>query len=65
MKKDKVILTDCDGVVLDWEEGFTWMEHPDIVKPMVNAHMYTIGDRYGMFMKIVVKWLSNLTKVRQ
>ena len=24
----KIILTDCDGVVLDWEEGFSiWMEH--------------------------------------
>ena len=49
MKKDKVILTDCDGVVLDWEEGFNvWMEHPDIVKLMVTQYMYTIGDRYGM-----------------
>ena len=27
MKKSKIILTDCDGVVLDWEEGFPiWME---------------------------------------
>ena len=27
MKKDKIILTDCDGVLLDWEEGFSvWME---------------------------------------
>ena len=24
----KVIVTDCDGVLLDWEEGFgVWMEH--------------------------------------
>ena len=22
MNKNKVILTDCDGVILDWEEGF-------------------------------------------
>ena len=21
MNKNKVILTDCDGVILDWEEG--------------------------------------------
>ena len=28
MKKDKIILTDIDGVVLDWEEGFNvWMQH--------------------------------------
>ena len=23
MNKSKIILTDCDGVVLDWEEGFS------------------------------------------
>ena len=22
--KQKIILTDCDGVVLDWEEGFQY-----------------------------------------
>ena len=27
MKKDRVILTDVDGVLLDWEFAFhTWME---------------------------------------
>ena len=27
MIKDKIILTDCDGVCLDWEYGFhTWMQ---------------------------------------
>ena len=27
-RNQKVILTDCDGVILDWEEGFAvWMEH--------------------------------------
>ena len=27
IKKNKVILTDCDGVCLDWEFGFhTWMD---------------------------------------
>ena len=26
--KNKIILTDCDGVVLDWEFAFSnWMEH--------------------------------------
>ena len=49
MNKDKVILTDCDGVVLDWEEGFSvWMEHHGHSKVDGYQYMYTIGDRYGM-----------------
>ena len=29
MIKDKIILTDCDGVCLDWEYGFhTWKQSP-------------------------------------
>ena len=45
----KVILTDIDGVVLDWEEGFSvWMEHHGHSKVDGYQFMYTIGDRYGM-----------------
>ena len=49
MKKDKIILTDCDGVVLDWEEGFSvWMEHHGHSKVEGAQYMYNIGDRYGI-----------------
>lgn len=49
MKKDKIILTDCDGVVLDWEEGFSvWMEHHGHSKVEGFQYMYNIGDRYGI-----------------
>jgi len=49
MKKDKIILTDCDGVVLDWEEGFSiWMEHHGHSKVEGYQYMYSIGDRYGI-----------------
>ena len=45
----KVILTDIDGVVLDWEDGFSiWMEHHGHSKVDGYQYMYTIGDRYGM-----------------
>ena len=49
MKKDKIILTDCDGVILDWEEGFSiWMEHHGHQKVEGYQYMYNIGQRYGM-----------------
>ncbi len=47
--KDKIILTDCDGVVLDWEEGFSvWMEHHGHNKVDGYQFVYNIGERYGM-----------------
>ena len=49
MKKDKIILTDCDGVVLDWEEGFSvWMEHHGHNTVEGYQYMYNIGDSYGV-----------------
>ncbi len=49
MKKLKVILTDCDGVILDWEEGFSvWMEHHGHNKVDGYQYVYSIGDRYGL-----------------
>ena len=45
----KIILTDCDGVVLDWEEGFSiWMENHGHTKVEGYQYMYNIGDRYGI-----------------
>ena len=49
MNKDKIILTDCDGVILDWEEGFSvWMEHHGHEKVEGYQYLYNIGERYGM-----------------
>ena len=49
MKKDKIILTDCDGVILDWEEGFSvWMEHHGHEKVEGYQYLYNIGQRYGI-----------------
>ena len=45
MNKNKVILTDCDGVILDWEEGFpVWMEHTGHNKVEGHPLKYSIGD---------------------
>lgn len=47
--KEKIILTDCDGVLLDWEEGFSvWMEHHGHEKVEGFQFMYDIGERYGI-----------------
>jgi FMN phosphatase YigB (HAD superfamily) len=47
--KKKVILTDIDGVMLDWEEGFSvWMEHHGYKPVEGYKKMYKIGERYGI-----------------
>ena len=45
----KYIITDIDGVVLDWEEGFSvWAEHHGHTKVDGYQFKYSIGDRYGL-----------------
>lgn len=47
--KNKVILTDIDGVVLDWEEGFSvWMEHHGHDTVEGFKEFYAIHERYGV-----------------
>ena len=47
MKKDKVILVDCDGVLLDWVYAFNqWMESYDY--KLVNDDSYDIALRYDI-----------------
>ena len=49
MKKNKVILTDIDGDVLDWEEGFNvWMQHHGHELVEGYQYVYNVGVRYGM-----------------
>jgi len=49
IKKKNVILTDIDGVMLDWEEGFSvWMEHRGYKTVDGFKYMYNIGERYGI-----------------
>lgn len=47
MKKDKVILVDCDGVLLDWEYAFDyWMKRHGYNK--VNEGVYEMDKAYDM-----------------
>ena len=45
--KNKIILTDADGVLLDWEYAFdVWMQQHGFNK--IDALKYNIGKRYGI-----------------
>ena len=45
--KDKVILVDCDGVILDWQYSFQrWMKRHGY--EIVNPNVYDIGEMYGL-----------------
>ena len=45
--KYKIILTDCDGVLLDWEDAFhQWMQTQGHTK--VTRGMYDISTQYGI-----------------
>jgi len=47
--KNKIILTDADGVLLDWEWAFAvWMEEHGFSKQEGYQFEYDIGVRYGI-----------------
>jgi hypothetical protein len=47
--KNKIILTDCDGVILDWEYAFdVWMQQHGFQKTEGGNLKYNIGLRYGI-----------------
>ena len=50
--KDRIILTDADGVLLDWEYAFdVWMQQHGFVKQDGGNLKYDIGKRYGIDME--------------
>ena len=47
--KDKVILTDCDGVLLDWSFAFNqWMTRHGYEVNENFSHNYAMAKRYGL-----------------
>ena len=48
----KIILTDTDGVILDWEYAFdVWMQQHGFQKQDGGQLVYSIGKRYGIDME--------------
>ncbi len=46
---NKIILTDCDGVLLNWEGAFTnWMSMRGYSVDLLNRREYHMGKRYGI-----------------
>lgn len=44
-KREKIILVDCDGVLLDWKYAFqTWMETMHQTEPVANGNVDIAGD---------------------
>ncbi len=44
---EKLILTDCDGVLMNWEYAFiTWMQRKGFEQ--INNTCYDVGKRFGM-----------------
>ena len=56
--RDKLILTDCDGVLLDWEFGFTdWMRRKGYHLSEHYLGKYAIEERYDGLTKSGAKTL--------
>jgi len=49
MLNERLILTDCDGVILNWNAGFNkWMEFHGYKMLENSSHYYKISKRYGI-----------------
>ena len=47
--KERIILVDCDGVLLNWEYAFAiWMEQHGFTKVPGGEFNYSIGERYNI-----------------
>ena len=47
--KNKVILTDCDGVLIDWTYGFhDWMKRVQDLEPVDDTQSYEMEIMYGL-----------------
>ena len=67
MMKDKVILVDCDGVILDWVYAFgQWMKRHGFKE--VNDTVYDIHIRYNIdkkYAKMLVRMFNESATIRK
>ena len=63
---DKIILTDCDGVLLDWEASFErWIALKGYVFNPLYNDQYSINDRYGIRLTDIVTPSERLRKINR
>lgn len=67
MKKDKVILVDCDGVLLDWMYAFDqWMTRHGFTQQ--KPEVYDVAEQYGIekkFAKMLVRMFNESANIRK
>lgn len=72
---DKIILTDCDGVLLDWDSGFDrFMQHRGYIRKPNTEHHYRLALRYDGVSDLEIRdlveemntteWVANLAPMR-
>ena len=45
----KIIVTDVDGVLLNWEDAFQiWMEHQGFEKVKKHKFIYNAAEQFGL-----------------
>lgn len=58
MVKKKIIVTDVDGVLLNWEDAFQiWMEHQGFNKVKGHQFIYNAAEQFGLSKTEGKKWV--------
>lgn len=59
MKNKKIIVTDVDGVLLNWEDAFqVWMEHQGFKKVKDYKLLYYASEQFGLPLNEGKKWIK-------
>ena len=58
LSKKKIIVTDVDGVLLNWEDAFQiWMEHQGFKKVKGHQFIYNAAEQFGLNKAEGKKWV--------
>jgi len=58
MVKKKIIVTDVDGVLLNWEDAFQiWMQHQGFEKVKKHKFIYNAAEQFGLEKDEGKKWV--------
>ena len=57
--KKKIIVTDVDGVILNWEDAFqVWMEHQGFKKVLKHKLIYNAASQFNLSKEEGKKWVK-------